>query len=213
MATVIGIFEDQYKKDKPLTVVRPGTQMRRFTHIQDTIDVCYEAWLKNKCAHYSILNKKSVRGLRVQLPQLLCQPPVPPPALAFVLRALQKAATAASPRWRVLRHRRWGSARSPEVKVPAASASTKKRGFFFWWPQWPQSAPPALPARSLSSGRFCSSRQVPARQCGSSSSLSSLIFSFGSPGPPSRCTARRAPLFGFNPLASHSCVRSSLLAG
>ena len=59
MATVIGIFEDQYKKDKPLTVVRPGTQMRRFTHIQDTIDVCYEAWLKNKCAHYSILNKKS----------------------------------------------------------------------------------------------------------------------------------------------------------
>jgi UDP-glucose 4-epimerase len=59
MATVIGIFEDQYKKDRPLTVVRPGTQMRRFTHIQDTIDVCYEAWLKNKCAHYSILNKKS----------------------------------------------------------------------------------------------------------------------------------------------------------
>jgi UDP-glucose 4-epimerase len=59
MSTVIGIFEDQYKKNKPLTVVKPGTQTRRFTHIKDTIDTCYEAWLKNKCAHYSIFNQKS----------------------------------------------------------------------------------------------------------------------------------------------------------
>jgi UDP-glucose 4-epimerase len=59
MATVIGIFEEQYKKNKPLTVVKPGTQTRRFTHIQDTINVCYEAWLNNKCVHYSISNKKS----------------------------------------------------------------------------------------------------------------------------------------------------------
>ena len=59
MATVMGIFEDQYKKNKPLTVVRPGTQTRRFTHIKDTINTCYEAWLKNKCAHYSIYNKNS----------------------------------------------------------------------------------------------------------------------------------------------------------
>ena len=58
MATVIGIFEDQYKKNKPLTVVKPGTQTRRFTHINDTVNVCYEAWVKNKCAHYSISNKK-----------------------------------------------------------------------------------------------------------------------------------------------------------
>ena len=28
MATVVGIFEDQYKKNKPLTVVKPGTQTR-----------------------------------------------------------------------------------------------------------------------------------------------------------------------------------------
>ncbi len=40
MATVIGIFEDQFKNKKPLTVVRPGSQSRRFTHISDTIDVC-----------------------------------------------------------------------------------------------------------------------------------------------------------------------------
>jgi len=59
MATVIGIFEEQHNKNKQLTVVKPGTQTRRFTHIHDTINVCYEAWLKNKCAHYSISNKKS----------------------------------------------------------------------------------------------------------------------------------------------------------
>ena len=59
MATVIGIFEDQYSKNKPLTVVKPGSQSRKFTHIDDTINVCYEAWKKNKCAHYSISHKKS----------------------------------------------------------------------------------------------------------------------------------------------------------
>lgn len=37
-ATVIGIFENQYKHNKKLTVVKPGTQTRDFTHIDDTID-------------------------------------------------------------------------------------------------------------------------------------------------------------------------------
>ena len=59
MATVIGIFEDQFKKKIPLTVVSPGTQSRRFTHILDTIEACYYAWKKNKCRHYSISHKKS----------------------------------------------------------------------------------------------------------------------------------------------------------
>ena len=59
MATVIGIFEDSYKKKKPLPVVRPGTQSRRFTHIKDTVKVCYMAWKKDLCRHYSIYNKKS----------------------------------------------------------------------------------------------------------------------------------------------------------
>jgi len=59
MATVIGIFEDLYIKKKPLTVVRPGTQTRRFTHIKDTIEVCFLAWKKNKCCHYSISHKKA----------------------------------------------------------------------------------------------------------------------------------------------------------
>ncbi len=59
MATVIGIFENQYKKKLPLTVVRPGSQSRRFTHVQDTVGACYYAWKQNKCRHYSISNKQS----------------------------------------------------------------------------------------------------------------------------------------------------------
>ena len=59
MATVIGIFNDCYKNKRPLPVVRPGSQTRRFTHISDTISVCYEAWKRNRCTHYSISNKKS----------------------------------------------------------------------------------------------------------------------------------------------------------
>tara|TARA_B100001175_G_C19407460_1_gene589364 strand:- start:181 stop:1074 length:894 start_codon:yes stop_codon:yes gene_type:complete len=65
MSTVIGIFEDQYLKKKPLTVVRPGNQSRRFTHIYDTVKVCYDAWKKNKCRHYSISNKNSYTILEV----------------------------------------------------------------------------------------------------------------------------------------------------
>ena len=65
MATVIGIFEDQYKNKTPLTVVKPGTQSRRFTHISDTVDVCYQAWKKNKCRHYSISSKESYTILEV----------------------------------------------------------------------------------------------------------------------------------------------------
>jgi len=59
MATVVGVFEEQYNKNKPLTVVRPGTQTRRFTHIDDTVKICIEAWKRNKCIHYSISHKKS----------------------------------------------------------------------------------------------------------------------------------------------------------
>ena len=46
MATVIGIFEDQFKKKIPLTIVKPGTQSRRFTHILDTVEACYYAMEK-----------------------------------------------------------------------------------------------------------------------------------------------------------------------
>lgn len=36
-STVIGIFEDQFRAGKPLTVVLPGTQRRFFTHVDDII--------------------------------------------------------------------------------------------------------------------------------------------------------------------------------
>ena len=65
MSTVIGIFEDSFKKKKPLPVVRPGTQSRRFTHIYDTVDICYLAWKKNLCRHYSISSKQSFTILKV----------------------------------------------------------------------------------------------------------------------------------------------------
>ena len=65
MATVIGIFEEAFKKSKPLPVVLPGTQTRRFTHIDDTVNVCYFAWKKDLSRHYSISNKESFSILEV----------------------------------------------------------------------------------------------------------------------------------------------------
>ena len=65
MATVIGIFEDHYKYKKPLPIVKPGNQTRRFTHIYDTVEVCYQAWKKNLCRHYSIAHHKSYSILDV----------------------------------------------------------------------------------------------------------------------------------------------------
>ena len=59
MSTVIGIFEDHYLRKKPLPVVKPGTQSRRFTHIDDTIETCYLAWKKNLNRHYIISNTES----------------------------------------------------------------------------------------------------------------------------------------------------------
>jgi len=65
MSTVIGIFEDSYRKRRPLPVVKPGTQTRRFTHIHDTVEVCYKAWKKNLCRHYSIASRESFSILDV----------------------------------------------------------------------------------------------------------------------------------------------------
>jgi len=59
MSTVIGIFEEAYKNKKPLPIVKPGSQTRRFTHIDDTVRICYLAWKKNLSRHYSISSKKS----------------------------------------------------------------------------------------------------------------------------------------------------------
>ena len=59
MATVVGIFEENFKNKKPLPIVKPGSQTRRFTHVKDTVDACIIAWKKSKCTHYSVASNKS----------------------------------------------------------------------------------------------------------------------------------------------------------
>ncbi|WP_440676907.1 NAD-dependent epimerase/dehydratase family protein [Candidatus Pelagibacter sp. HIMB1587] len=59
MSAVIGIFEEQYKKKKPLTIVKPGTQRRDFTHIDDIVRGCYLAWKKGNQNHYMLGTKKN----------------------------------------------------------------------------------------------------------------------------------------------------------
>ena len=59
MATVVGIFEDYFKKSKRLPVVRPGIQVRRFTHVYDTVKACIFAWKKNRLKHYCVASRES----------------------------------------------------------------------------------------------------------------------------------------------------------
>ncbi len=65
MSAVIGIFETQYKKNKSLTVVRPGSQKRDFTHIDDIIRGCYLAWKKGKQNEYMLGTKKQYSILQI----------------------------------------------------------------------------------------------------------------------------------------------------
>ena len=37
-ATVLGIFEKQYREGKPLTITADGQQRRDFTHVEDIVD-------------------------------------------------------------------------------------------------------------------------------------------------------------------------------
>jgi len=61
MSAVIGIFCQQFLNKKPLTVVLPGTQSRRFTHVKDTVQGCYVAWKNNKNQHYLISYSKTYK--------------------------------------------------------------------------------------------------------------------------------------------------------
>jgi len=65
MATVVGIFERYYLQNQEMPVVKPGNQTRRFTHIQDTVLTCFEAWKLNKNQHYSISSRKSYSILQL----------------------------------------------------------------------------------------------------------------------------------------------------
>ena len=59
MAAVIGIFEQQFKKGKPLTIVKPGNQRRDFTHIDDIVEGCYLAWKRGNQNHYMLGTQKT----------------------------------------------------------------------------------------------------------------------------------------------------------
>ena len=59
MSAVIGIFEKLYKKRKPLTIVKPGSQKRDFTHIDDIVKGCYLAMIKGKQNEYMLCTNKS----------------------------------------------------------------------------------------------------------------------------------------------------------
>ena len=64
-ATVIGIFTRKYKNGEPLTVVSPGTQLRSFTHIDDTVDGLLLVGEKGKGDGYCIGSEKSYSILEI----------------------------------------------------------------------------------------------------------------------------------------------------
>ena len=65
MATIIGIFEAQYRNKKPLTIVKPGSQKRDFTHIDDIIKGCYMAMNKGKNNEYMLSSGKKYSILQI----------------------------------------------------------------------------------------------------------------------------------------------------
>ncbi len=65
MSAVIGIFENQYMNNRPLTVVRPGSQKRDFTHIDDIVKGCYLAWKRGNQNEYMLGTKKTFTILQI----------------------------------------------------------------------------------------------------------------------------------------------------
>jgi UDP-glucose 4-epimerase len=65
MSAIIGIFESQYKKKIPLTIVKPGSQRRDFTHVDEIVRGCYLAWTKGKQNEYMLCTNKSYSILEI----------------------------------------------------------------------------------------------------------------------------------------------------
>ena len=65
MSAVIGIFEECKRKNIALPVVRPGTQKRNFTHVEDTVNACIIAFKKNKNRQYTTSHKNSYNILEL----------------------------------------------------------------------------------------------------------------------------------------------------
>lgn len=64
-ATVIGIFENQYKNNEKLTVVSPGNQTRAFTHIDDIIDGIKIVGEKGNGDDYFLGTEKNISILEI----------------------------------------------------------------------------------------------------------------------------------------------------
>ena len=58
-ATVIGIFIDQINNNKPLTVIKPGTQKRYFTNIDDIVEGLVKIGEKGSGDGYCLCDKNS----------------------------------------------------------------------------------------------------------------------------------------------------------
>jgi UDP-glucose 4-epimerase len=58
-ATLIALFVEKYKNKEPLTVVKPGTQLRNFTHIDDIINGLIMVGEKGSGDNYGIGFSKS----------------------------------------------------------------------------------------------------------------------------------------------------------
>tara|TARA_Y100000590_G_C15721985_1_gene1013820 strand:- start:52 stop:957 length:906 start_codon:yes stop_codon:yes gene_type:complete len=65
MSAVMGIFEDQYEKNHDLTVVKPGTQKRDFTHVNDIINGTILAAIKGGKKEYQLGSGKYYRIIDV----------------------------------------------------------------------------------------------------------------------------------------------------
>ena len=62
-ATVVGIFEEQYKNKIPLTIVGDGMQTRKFTHIDDIVDGIIKVSQNGNGDEYCLGTKEDVKIL------------------------------------------------------------------------------------------------------------------------------------------------------
>jgi len=60
-ATVVAIFEKQFLNNETITVVKPGTQSRDFTHVNDIIDSLNMVSKKSLCHEWHLRSGKNIK--------------------------------------------------------------------------------------------------------------------------------------------------------